>query len=107
MLTDNGACAITTYNHDNMVDHNIIFRDRSVTSIIIGIHRNKNICFRTGPYLLNFYLSNKDKIDGIGYFVHYRNRRIYKLKFDNGNFIIKQRIVNEALVRKVFEQNNL
>lgn len=35
ILLDNGICGITYYSHDNMIDHNIIFRDKSIISIII------------------------------------------------------------------------
>lgn len=35
IFLDNGICALTTYSHDNMIDHNIIFKDKCIISIII------------------------------------------------------------------------
>lgn len=104
LLIDSGACAITCHSHDNMINHNIIFRDRSLTSLLVNINKTKSLCFRSGPFIVGLNLTAKDKIEGIGYFIHYSQRKLFKLKFDlNGNLIVKQRIIDSVIVKKVFE----
>ena len=108
MFMDNGACAITCYNHDMMTDHNIVFKDMSLTSILIHKDKTKSVCFRTGPYLLYLNYNAKDRIEGIGYFIHYRVKKIYKLKFGEGeDLVVKQRITDERIQRKVFLEAEL
>lgn len=94
LFMDNGACAITEYTHDVMIGHNVIFRDKSLTSILVNLDRTKSICFRTGPYLLYVNLGRENKIVGEGVFIHYIHRKIFKLKFLDGELVVKQRLVN-------------
>lgn len=39
IFLDNGICALTSYSHDNMYDHNIIFKDKSIISILIKLNK--------------------------------------------------------------------
>lgn len=59
---DNGACAITEYTHDVMIGHNVVFRDRSLTSILVNLNRTKSVCYRAGPHLLYLNLTKDNKI---------------------------------------------
>ena len=81
ILMDNGTCILTNHSHDNMIYHNIFFRDHSLTSVFINVDRTKSVCFRSGPYLNYFKLTSKDIIDGVGYFIHYRHRKIFRIKY--------------------------
>lgn len=59
LLMDNGSCILCSHINDIMNDHNVVFEDGSMTSIIVypeastGM-RNKDICFRTKEYLIQF-----------------------------------------------------
>jgi hypothetical protein len=81
MLMDNGVCTLTCHSHDNMINHNVFFRDRSMTSVYFNIDRTKSVCFRSGPFLNYFKLSAKDVNEGIGFFIHYRLRKLYRIKY--------------------------
>lgn len=107
MLMDNGACAITCHSHDNMINHNVIFREGSLTSLLISIDRSKTVCFRTGPHLLYFRMSAKETVEGIGYFIHYSHRKVFRLKFQNEDIAVKQRIIDSEILKSIFDQNDL
>lgn len=107
LLLDNGTCALTCHSHDNMINHNVIFSDGCLTSIIVGLTKAKIVCFRTGPYLLYFKMSPANNVEGIGFFIHYRHRKLFRLKFENDDISVKQRIVDPIIVRKVFDENDL
>jgi len=62
IFMDDGACAITDYSHDIMVGHNVIFKDRCLTSILINLNRSKSVCYRTGPYLLYLNFSRENRV---------------------------------------------
>jgi hypothetical protein len=81
ILMDNGACIIAEHTHDVMIGHNIIFRDKSLTSIIINANRTKSVCFRSGPYLLYLNMTKDSKNEGLGFFVYYSQRLLMKLKY--------------------------
>lgn len=51
LLMDNGSCILCSHMNDVMSDHNIVFRDGSITSIIVNPSpstgmRCKDVCFR-------------------------------------------------------------
>jgi len=81
MLMDNGTCAITCHSHDNIINHNVFFADGCMTSLIVGLTRARNICFRTGPFMLYVRMSANNEVEGIGFFIHYRHRKLFRLKF--------------------------
>jgi hypothetical protein len=107
IFMDNGACAITSYTHDVMVGHNIIFKDRSLTSILVYLDRSKSVCYRTGPYLLYLNFNRDNKVEGTGIFIQYFTRKIYKLKFEYGELIVKQRLTHHEIAQQIFDANNL
>jgi hypothetical protein len=71
LFMDSGACALTYHSYDNMLGHNIIFRDKSMTSIVIKTNKTKFICYRTGPYLLSLHYNFRNLADGTGFFVDF------------------------------------
>lgn len=108
LFFDNGCCAITTSNHDLFTDHNIFLKDRCLTSVLIKKDKSKSVCFRTGPYLLYLRYNTKDRIEGTGYFIHYRVKKVYKLKFgDRGSLEIKQRILEPMILKTIFADDCL
>lgn len=46
LLMDNGRCILSNHSHNNMVGHNVIFENNSITSLIIDSHYSKDVCFR-------------------------------------------------------------
>lgn len=102
LLLDDGACVISTHSHDNMVGHNLIFRNHSMTSLLIDKAKNKNVCYRSHQYLLQFYTTPKDEIDGPGYLFDYNLKKIFKLTFKYSKLERKVRINDESIVKKVF-----
>jgi hypothetical protein len=102
ILYDNGACSITYHTHDVMINHSIIFRDRSITSILVNSNRTRSVCFRSGSFLLYFNMSSKGIMEGNSYFVHHYFKKVYKIKYDRtGKIIVKQRILDDSICRKL------
>ena len=94
MLLDDGSCMICNHSHDNMVGHNIIFRNQSITSLLIDMAKNKNVCFRINQYLLQFSTTNRDEIEGPGYFIDYNTKKIFKLTYKHSKLERKTKIIN-------------
>lgn len=101
ILMDNGTCAITCYSHDNMINHNMIFREGSLTSIIVNLDKSKSICFRSGGFLTYYKLSSKDIIEGVGFYINYKAQRLFRIKYEKGYPKVKQRVTDEKILRKI------
>lgn len=98
MLMDSGTCAITEYSHDNMVEVNVVFSDKCM--IIITVNKGskgKFVSFRTGEYLIIFKVNARGIVDGIGYFIDYKERIAYKLEFFGGKIYGKWEILDRKL----------
>lgn len=90
LFMDNGACALTYHSHDNMLGHNIIFRDRSMTSMVAKTNKTKFLCYRTGPYLLSVHYNWRNSVDGTGFIVNFNEKKLYKLSFYHSKVEEKQ-----------------
>lgn len=94
LLLDNGGCVVGNYRLDGMVGHSVVFRDRALTSLLVGRDRGRTVCYRTGPYLLSVGVNARDVADGLGLFLNYKTAKIYKIRFRNGELVVKQRLAH-------------
>lgn len=106
LFMDNGACALTYYSHDNMIGHNVIFRDKSLTSMIVKTNKTKFLCYRSGPYLLSVHYNQRNMVDGLGFFVDFSEKKLYKITFYHSKIEKKQQIRDKTLLHKIFVQGD-
>ena len=102
LLLDDGTCVLCNHSHDNMVGHNVVFRKNSMTSMIIDLNKSQSICYRVGSYLLQFYLSGKDDLEGHGYFIDYHLRKLFKLSFRKSRVEKKLKVLDEQTLQRIF-----
>lgn len=94
LLMDTGACALTKHSHDNMVDFNVVFRDKSMTLLTIKTNKSKYVSHRTGPYLLTMYYNQRGMVDKTGYLVDFKEKKIYKLTLHASKVDKKQEVLS-------------
>lgn len=93
IIHDDGSCILANHKRDFMDGHNVVFRDSSLTSMIVS-HSTNDLCYRTGPYLLNVRLVQKS-IEGKGFLADYKARRVYELKYKDS------RLKSKTLIREL------
>lgn len=81
ILFDNGTCMLAKHSYENMIDLNVIFRNNSLTAMIIKPNKNKYICYRTGPYILSAQLNCRNSAEGTGYMIDFSVNKLYKIVF--------------------------
>lgn len=79
LLMDSGACVLSRYSYDTMVGLNVIFRDKSMTVLSVGPNKSKQVCYRLSFYLLIVSFNCRGVVEETGYFVDFKNRRLYKI----------------------------
>lgn len=79
IFMDSGACAVTKHSHDNMIDFNIVFRDKSMSLVTIKTNKSKYVSHRTGPYLLAVHYNQRGVAEKTGYLLDFKDKKIYKL----------------------------
>lgn len=72
LFLDSGACAITNHSHNNMIDFNAIFRDKSLTLMTVNTNKSRFITHRTGCYLFTIYFNSRGNIDKPCYLVDFK-----------------------------------
>ena len=90
MLIDEGTSMITEYCFDNMVGHNIIFRENCIMSVLILKNNVTEVAIRTGQCLIKLPFVERETLpNGNGVMVDYQSLKIYHILFHNGRILKK------------------
>jgi len=78
ILHDEGAAAITEYQHDTPCGHTIIFRENSITSVLIKSSSEYEIAYKVGRTIIRIpFNDNLHVANGVGVLIDYDQQKIY------------------------------
>ena len=94
LFLDDGSTALTDYSNDNMVGHNVVYKDGFIISIDVAKNRSKNICYRSSTYLLTEPYNSSNEKEGVGIFLEFLTKKIFRLYYHR-NRLTRKISVNE------------